>query len=92
MTDDCKHFVKTCHTCKKFKKNRQKYGKIPLKDITQDFIPWDVVQIDSIGPYSITTKEGKTLTLSCKTMIDPATGWFEIAEMKDTNNSAVMES
>ena len=88
MTEDIKHFVSTCHTCKKFKKNRQKYGKLPLKDIAQDYIPWDVVQIDTIGPYSVTTSKGKTLQLSCKTMIDPATSWFEIQEMKDTNNSA----
>ena len=26
--------------------------------------------------------------MSCKTTINPATGWFEMAEMKDTNNSA----
>ena len=32
-------------------------------------IPWDVVQIDTIGPYSITTNTGKELTLSCKIMI-----------------------
>ena len=61
MTEDIKHFVKTCHTCKKFKKNRKKYGKLSLKDITQDYIPWDAVQIDTIGPYSITTSKGKTL-------------------------------
>ena len=88
MTGDIKHFVKTCNTCKKFKKSRQKYGKLPLKDVKQETIPWDVVQIDTIGPYTITSNTGKDLHLSCKTMIDPATGWFEIIEMKDTNNSA----
>lgn len=51
-------------------------------------IPWDTVQIDSIGPYSITTCTGNTLKLSCKTMIDPSIGCLEITEMKDTNNSA----
>ena len=39
MTGDIKHFVKTCHVCKKFKKNRKKYGQLPLKDITQDMTP-----------------------------------------------------
>ena len=87
MTNDIKHFVKTCHVCKKFKKNRQKFGQLPLKDITQDMIPGDVVKIDTVGPYTVTSNEGKTLHLSCKTMIDPATGWFEMKEMKDTNNS-----
>ena len=88
LSGDCTHFVKTCKTCKKFKKSRQKYGKLPLKDVQQEIIPWDVVQIDTIGPYTITSNTGKDLHLSCKTIIDPATDWFEIIEMKDTNNSA----
>eukprot|EP00957_Ditylum_brightwellii_P183476 13975962-Ditylum_brightwellii.AAC.1 len=44
--------------------------------------------VDLIGPYKIPRK-GKTtrskkedLTLWCMTMIDPATGWFEMAEIK----------
>ena len=70
------------------KKSRHKYSQISLKNTSQEITPWDVVQIDTIGPYSVTTSTGKLLSLSCKTMIDPATGWFEIKEMKDTNNSA----
>ena len=88
MTSDIKYFVKSCETCKKFKKSRQKYCQLPLKDVSQEITPWDVVQIDTIGPYSVTTSTGKLLLQSCKTMIYPATGWFEIKEMKDTKNSA----
>ena len=88
MTGDIQHFVKTCTTCKQFKKNRKKYGKLPLKDMQQDAIPWETMQIDTIGPYVITSSKGKQMYLFCKTMIDPATCWFEIMEMKDTNNSA----
>ena len=50
MTSDIKYFVKTCETCKKFKKSRQKYGQLPLKDVSQEITPWDVVHIDTIGP------------------------------------------
>ena len=32
--------------------------------------------------------EGKLFDCPVNTMIDPATGWFEIVEMKDTNSSA----
>ena len=88
MSADIKRHVAACATCKKFKNSRTKHGKLPVKDVAQEVIPWDTVQIDSIGPYSITTCTGITLKLSCKTMIDPATGWLEITEMKDTNNSA----
>ena len=33
----------------------------------------------TVGPYTISRKGCKDLTLCCVTMIDPATGWFEIA-------------
>ena len=52
-------------------------------------MPWRTVHTDLIGPYSITAKqiqpEGKIkeveLKLTAMTMVDPATGWFEIAEV-----------
>ena len=78
MTRDIKFFVNSCETCKEFKKYNQKYGQLSLKDVSKEIAPWDVVQINTIGPYSVTTNTGKLLSLSCKTMIDPATGWFEI--------------
>ena len=67
---------------------RQKYGKLSLKNTTQDFIQWDVVQIDTMEQYIITSSEGKIIHLSFKTMIYPSTGRFEIHEMKDTNDYA----
>ena len=88
MSTTIRNHVATCETCKKFKKSRRKYGKLPVKDVTDEVTPWETVQIDTIGPYSLTTKDGKYMELFAKTMIDPATGWFEIQDMKDTNNSA----
>ena len=42
-----------------------------------------------IGPYTIRNNEtGQSLTLHCVTMIDPATGWFEI---KTTEGKSAME-
>lgn len=40
--------------------------------------------VDLIGPYTIkqsTNKKEKDLILHCVTMIDPATGWFEMKEI-----------
>jgi hypothetical protein len=38
--------------------------------------------VDLIGPYNIQRKnKKKPLTLWAVTMIDPATGWFEIASI-----------
>jgi len=51
--------------------------------------PWQTVHTDLIGPYTITAKQiqpdgttkEKEFHLTCMTMIDPVTGWFEIVEV-----------
>ena len=45
--------------------------------------PWDKLCVDLIGPYKIKRRRKSTLTLWCVTMIDPATGWFEIRSIDD---------
>ena len=47
--------------------------------------PWEKLCVDMIGLYTI--KQGKeknanVITLNCVTMIDPATGWFEMVLTK----------
>ena len=52
-------------------------------------MPWDTVHTDLIGPYTVTTNQYQvdgsvkevTLQLTCMTMLDPVTGWFEIVEV-----------
>jgi transposase InsO family protein len=45
-------------------------------------VPWDRVCINLIGPYQIgDEKKDNNSVLHCLTMIDPATGWFKIAEI-----------
>jgi hypothetical protein len=39
--------------------------------------------VDLIGPLNATSHNKKKLVLNALTMIDPATGWFEIAEAKE---------
>ena len=69
-----------CHTCQLTKKSSKKYGHLPEKKAQSD--PWDILCVDLIGPYTIKRKRGKkNLTLWCVTMIDPATGWFEMKEI-----------
>ena len=41
--------------------------------------------MDLIGPYTIKAKDGTILDFMCLTMIDPATGWFEIVELPNTD-------
>ncbi len=70
------------------KKPQRKYGKLPPKNISTHK-PGSRICVDCIGPYSVRTKDGD-IVLNAMTMIDPETGWFEIAECK--NNSSAMTS
>jgi hypothetical protein len=65
------------------KKERKKYGLLPPKIAESD--PWVMVCVDLVGPFTI-RKTAKTHSLLTLTMIDPATGWFEIVDA--TNKSA----
>jgi hypothetical protein len=62
---------------------RKKYGLLPLKIAESD--PWVMVCVDLVGPFTIRSP-AKTHSLLALTMIDAATGWFEIFEA--TNKSA----
>ena len=44
-------------------------------------VPWRSVCVDLIGPYTIKACDRIVLDFMCLTMIDPATGWFEIIEL-----------
>jgi hypothetical protein len=80
--------VSICDGCQKNKRRSKKYGKLPEKDAQA--IPWDVLCVDLIGPYKIRQK-GKKKPLVCKavTMIDPATGWFEMHEWIDKESISI---
>ena len=72
--------VRSCAICQRNKKQRKKYGHLPEK--TAEAIPWDKLCVDLIGPYQFKRKGLPTLICKCVTMIDPATGWFEICQYK----------
>ena len=78
-----------CHTCQMTKKTFQKYRHLPEKVAEADH--WDVLCIDLIGPYTIEreNKTKKPLTLWALTMIDPATGWFKMREIKTKSADTV---
>ena len=71
----CTRVCKACNVCRSLKSSFKKYGKLPPKN--PELIPWHTLCIDLIGPYYFGEKE-KQATLHAMTMIDPATGWFEI--------------
>ena len=38
-----KNHVAVCETCKKFKNSRTKYGKLHIKDVSQEVTAWNTV-------------------------------------------------
>ena len=75
-----------CHTCQITKRSHKKYGHLPEKEA--ESTPWDKLCVDLIGPYTMERKgKSRPLILWCVTMIDPATGWFEMREI--TNKQAI---
>jgi transposase InsO family protein len=68
-----------CDICQRTKRTTKKYGHLPPKEAEAN--PWEVLCVDLIGPYIIKRRGKKNLVLWCVTMIDPATGWFEMREI-----------
>ena len=79
MEEHCSHHVKYCKRCQLAKSRKHKHGKLPPKEA--ETIPWRCVCVDLIGPYTLKGKDGSIVDFMCLTMIDPATGWFELIEL-----------
>ena len=77
-----------CETCQQFKKRKNIYGNLPPKNIVE-LKPWDTVHVDLIGTYGKSIRQHhpgctviqNNVSLTCMTMIDPSTGWFEIVQI-----------
>jgi hypothetical protein len=70
--------VNKCPNCQKAKKQKKKHGHVPPKFAESQ--PWEHSCVDMIGPCQIRCKGKNTLCLQAVTVIDPATGWFEIVQ------------
>ena len=53
--------------------------------------PWDTLCIDLIGTYTSPRKGKPPLKLWCLTMIDPATGWFEMAQIPNKTAAKIAD-
>ncbi len=51
----------------------------PLKTVYT--IPWEWLCFDLIGPYTLKGKDNLQIDFMALTMINPASSWFEIAEL-----------
>jgi hypothetical protein len=69
--------------CQQNKRRQKKYGLLPPKLAVAEATPLDKLCVNLTGPYKIRRKGNKDLICRCVTMIDPATGWFEIQQYDD---------
>jgi hypothetical protein len=81
MRKAVRDFVAKCPACQKQKKQKKKYGYLPPKEA--ETMPWEKLCVDLGGRRIIKKKRRKDLNLKALTMIDPATGWFEIVQIPD---------
>ena len=78
---------KKCSTCQLTKKQHTKYGHLLPKET--ESIPWERLCVNLIGLYKITPKNSKEQKLWCVTMINPATNWFKIKQIKSKDAATV---
>ena len=76
--------------------NQQNFGKIPLRDV-YDERPWEHVSVDLVGPWNLKVTNPKTqqstkVPLWALTMMDEATGWPEIAPIKEKSAKNVAKN
>ncbi len=79
MRAQIRRMVQTCQRCQKGKIRKRKYGHLPPKEAVTR--PWHTVCVDLVGPFELTDSKGTTMEVMLLTIIDPATGWVEIAEL-----------
>jgi hypothetical protein len=79
MRTPIRSLTKSCRSCQINKRRSQKYGHLPPKTVITN--PWECVFVDLIGLYTLKGKDNSQIDFMALTMINPASSWFEIAEM-----------
>jgi hypothetical protein len=71
--------TKSCRSCQINKRRSRKYGHLTPKTVITN--PWECLYVDLIGPYTLKGKDNLQIDFMALTMINPASSWFEIAEL-----------
>jgi hypothetical protein len=79
MRTTIRSLTKSCQSCQVNKRRSQKYGHLPAKTVYT--IPWERLCVNLIGPYTLKGKDGMQIDFMALTMINPASSWFNIAEL-----------
>ena len=90
MHQDIRSHIQCCNSCQWLKEQKKKYGYLPMKEAEHK--PWEQLCVDLIGEYTIKHKgKNNNLKMKAVTMIDPATGWFEIKQYDDKRAISIAE-
>jgi hypothetical protein len=81
MRTTIQSLTKSCRSCQINKRRSRKYGHLSAKTVITD--PWECLCVDLIGPYTLEGKDNMQIDFMALTMIDPASSWFEIAELPE---------
>ena len=91
-------YVASCDSCQRNKhSNKKSHGKIPLTPALRDKNPWDKVQVDCCGPWTIRYQNDITgritsFRIHLLSMIDVCTGWPEFARIESANSIATAKA
>ncbi|KAL7523869.1 hypothetical protein ACHAWF_000709 [Thalassiosira exigua] len=86
-------FVKSCDECQRYKiTGKRDYGKLPAVPALRDREPWEKIQVDCAGPWTIRVKtsSGKAWEYSfhIMTMVDCCTNWCELKSIPSANSKS----
>ena len=85
MSSDIRRRCYSCRLCQLGKQLKRKYGKLPKRDLKSR--PCHTVCVDCVGLYTVRIKTDRKKvqkqTVRVLTMVDPATGWFEMGEIPE---------
>jgi hypothetical protein len=79
MHTTIRSLTKSCRSCQVNKRWSQRYGHLPPKSVITN--QWECLCDDLIGPYTLKGKDNLQIDFMALTMINPASSWFEIAEL-----------
>ena len=78
-------YVNSCNSCQRNKiQGQKKYGKLPLVQALRDRVPWEKIQVDCAGPWTIRVRNSVTgeiveHKIKILSVVELSTGWPEFA-------------
>ena len=82
----CETFVCPITCAKSKSRGGKEYSHLPARH--EKLAPWDEVQVDCVGPWTITANNGAEFVFSALTCIDPVTNLVDIILLDGSNPGA----